>query len=167
MTPIITTIALSLQAALQAVVAGGSYYNTIKPTSVVLDMVDLSTIPMTEVPYVIVGARIEPVDREFGQSQSRGGGPLGFGSISDRWRFVLHARIDIAGFDSGKKLAALAQLEADIETAVLVDARRGGVAMMTYPMQANRYTGLANSNQCFLEMPVEVLLRRNLGQPST
>lgn len=160
--PVILAIVTSIQTALQGITTAGGYFYDIQPSSVVLDARALNTIPATEIPFLVVGHRVEPMHREYGRS-GRGGGR--FGAIEDRWRITIEARVDANGLDTFKKMTALAELEADIEKALVVDPRRGGLALFTYPMPANRFTGLANQNMCFLEFPAEVLLARNLGEP--
>lgn len=160
--PVILAIVTSLQSALQGISTGRGDFYDVQSSSVVLDAVPLATIPPTQVPFLVVGHRVEPMDRDFGRS-GRGGTRLG--SIVDRWRITVEARVDAPGIDTARKMTALRNLEADIEKAVLVDSRRGGLALMTYPMQGLVYTGLANQNMCFLEVPLEVLVQRNLGEP--
>lgn len=152
-----------MQTALQGISVAGGYFYDVLSSSVVIDASrSLNTIAATEIPYIVVGHRVEPMHREYGRS-GRGGSR--FGAIEDRWRITIEARVDANGLDTFKKMTALAQLEADIEKALVVDPRRGGLALFTYPMPASRFTGLANQNMCFLEFPAEVLLARNLGEP--
>lgn len=160
--PVILAIVTSLQTALQGIATGAGYFYDVQASSVVLDAVPLNTVPATQVPFLVVGHKVDPMQREYGRS-SRGGSR--FGAIEDRWRITIEARVDAPGIDTARKMTALRELEADIEKAVLVDARRGGLALFTYPMQGTVYTGLANQNMCFLEVPLEVLLARNLGEP--
>lgn len=155
--PVILSIVLNMQTALQAITASAGYFNTIKPTSVVLDAVALMSVSPTELPYIVLGHRVEPIERSFATSR-----PV---AIQDRWRITLEARIDQPGTGSARKLTVLSQLEADIEKALTVDPQRGGLALYTYVQQGTRYTGLPDQDMTYLEIPVEVLLQRAYGQP--
>lgn len=155
--PVLLAIVLNMQTALQAISVGSGYFNTVKPTSVVLDDVELLTIPSTETPYFIVGHLVEPVARNFETTKPTG--------ILEKWRVTVDARIDAPGTGTARKLTALTQLEADVEKALCVDLQRGGLAQYTYTGQATCYTNFAQQNIAMLRIPVEILLRREYGVP--
>lgn len=158
--PVLLSIVLNMQAALQAISTAAGYFNDIKPTSVVLDAQALAPVSPTEVPFIVLGHMVEPVNREWGRSRS---GVLG--AIQDRWRIVLEARVDAPGLGTARKLTALTNFEADVEKALTLDLQRGGLALYTYVMQGTRFTGLANDPMSYLQIPVEILLDRPYAQP--
>jgi hypothetical protein len=165
--PITHAVVLSLQAALQTIRRSAGYFYDIKATSVVLDAADLSGVSMTEVPWIVLGHRVEAIERSF-----KGSRPS---AVEDRWRIVLESRIDAPGTSTSRKGLALAQFEADVERALTVDPQRtdletltGGVclqALYTFVGQPMRYMGIANQAMCFSEIPVDVLLQRVYGSP--
>lgn len=159
-TPVLLSVVLSLQTALQAISTASGYFNDLKASSVVLDATPLSAIPPTEVPFLVIGHLVAPVERDWHRSRS---GALG--AIQDRWKITLEAVIDAPGMGTARKLTALTNFEADVEKAVTVDLQRGGLALYTYVMQGTRYTGLANQNRCYIEIPIDVLLSRPYAQP--
>lgn len=168
-TPIVFTIGKSLQAALQAISVSGGYFNDLKATSVTIDAAALEMVPSTEVPWICVAAKVEPIGRDFNTSR-----PV---AVKDRWRFILNARVDAPGGASTEaRNAVMAQLEADIEKALTVDPERqdlntltSGViakALYTYVGQASRYAFVSGDQlMCFLELPVDVTVQRVYGQP--
>jgi hypothetical protein len=114
-------------------------------------------VPATETPFLVIGHRVEPVSRDF-----KGSRPT---AIQERWRFVLEAALDAPGSDTARKLTASAQFAADVEVACVQDPQRGALALYTYVMQPTTYTGLANQNRLYVEVPIEVLVQRQYGVP--
>src|SRR4051812_36651351 len=117
-TPVVLAIVLNMQTSLQAISKAGGYFNDVKATSVVLDPEPLINAAATEVPKMVVGHRVEPIERNF-----RGSKPV---SIQDRFRIVIEAVLDVSGgTDTARKLTAIAELVADVEQALCVDLQRG------------------------------------------
>ncbi len=155
-TPVLLAIVVNLQAALQAITAP-TYFNTVKPTSVVLDPVALDVVSTTELPFLVVGHRIEVIGPRLYTSR-----PV---SIKIRRRIVIEAVLDAPGTDFAHKLTAIQQLVADVETALTVDVTRGGLALDTRVEDETLYVGLATQSRCYVEIPVEVTFGRKHGQP--
>jgi hypothetical protein len=162
--PVLLQIVLNMQLALQAISTANGYFNDIKPTSVAIDPVALMTVPVTEVPYLVVGHLVEPIARSFQTSR-----PV---AIRDTYRITIEARVDAPGFDTARKLTAIYQFAADVEKALLADLNGPGsgltrnfLAMDTRVQIPVPHVGLANENVCYVEIPVEILMQRQYGQP--
>lgn len=156
--PVLLAVALNMQAALQQIARASGYFTDVKATSVVLNPVMLQAVPVTETPWVNVGHLIAPVPpRNFATTRPT--------AILDRWRFTLEAAIDAPGTDNASKLTAMANFAADVEVALCVDLQRGGLCQYTYVLQETQYPGSPEQTRVYVEIPVEVTLRRNFGQP--
>lgn len=155
--PVLLSIVLNMQAAIQAIAVSGGYFYDVKATSVILNPKPLAAVPTTEVPFLIVGHRVDAVLRNFTGSR-----PV---SIQDRWRVVIEGRIDAPADDTASKLTAFSNFTADLEKALLVDPQRGGLALYTYVQQPIPYMGDDSQSQLYFEQPVEVLLQRAYGSP--
>lgn len=155
--PIILSVLLNLQATLQGISAASGYFNTIKASSVVLDPVELQTVPSSEVPYIVLASEVA------GQNQYTTSKPT---AIRNEFTVPLHARIDVPGSPDGLKLRTAAwQFYADVETALAKDPFRSATVMFTYVEWPTFHFGLANQNQVYIEIPVRFLLQRTYGKP--
>lgn len=156
-TPAIHQIVLSMQTALRAIQQSSGYNYSILSTSVLVDPSNIVTAPLTETPVMVLGHRIEPVDRDF-----KGTKPT---SVQDRWRITIEAIVDVENDldDNSKKMAARFRLAQDVEKALTQDLQRGGLALYTYVMQDSAYPDVDSQNRFYMEIPVEVLMQRTYG----
>lgn len=160
-TPVLLAIVLNMQTALQGISTAAGYFNTVKLTSVVLDPIALTMESPTELPFVVIGHLIEPVDQVF---TSRGGiGGRSAMLLTDR--IILEAALDAPGTSTARKLTAIAQFAADVEVALVKDVSRGGWAMDTRVKQFTSFVGLPAQSRCFVQVPIEIKYGRQYGQP--
>lgn len=153
--PVLLSIVLNMQAALQTITAANGYNYDIAATSVVLDPEPpLGEVPSSSTPFLRLGHLIEPVSRDFKSKPY---------ALQDRWRIVVQGIVDCQGFAAGELVAARAQLEADVERALMVDPTRGGFALFTYPQQSTMDGPMPNEVRAYIDVPVEVLVQRRAG----
>lgn len=161
-TPTLLAIVLNLQLTLQSISIANGYNVDVKASSVVLDVPgDVLALPTTEVPFFVVGHRIEPLQRSISGSRPN--------TVDDWWRIVIEVMLDASANDTASKTTALIQMEGDIEKAVAAAAwiHAGGAtgARDALVQQASRYMGFSNQSRCFLEQPIDVKFNRTYGQP--
>jgi len=115
----------------------------------------------TEVPFMVVGHRVEPLQRSISGSRPN--------TVDDWWRIVVEVMLDAPAIDTASKTTALILMEADIEKAVAEAAwiHAGGAtgARDALVQQATRSMGFSEQVRCFLEQPIDVKFNRNYGQP--
>lgn len=110
----------AVQTKLRAIAAGSLYFNTVKSTSVVLEMTtNLLTVPKTEVPYLIVEPT--PEGSRFYMPSLR---------VKNNFQIVVTGMTYAAtGTTSGRRMEAWEQLLADIEVSLTRDITLGGLCV--------------------------------------
>lgn len=152
-TPAVLAVLLSLQTALRGIAIASGYFYDVKATSVVLDPQDLSAVPTSEVPFLML-------DDETGTIEYTTSRPV---AVKNDFTVPLLARVDAPGADPDRKRIAAWRLYADVERALAADPQRGGVAQFTYVQWPKFYFGLLDETEIYLEIPVRVLLQRTFG----
>jgi hypothetical protein len=162
--PVLLSVVLSMQTALQAITRAGGYFYDVKTTSVRTKPEPMLPIDPNETPLILLGHKLEPVSRDFAGSR-----PV---SLKERWRITLDVRVDTISDDLVGGLTAFTNLAADIEKALTVDitANReiwSGTphVLYVYVMQPIPQFGLIPQGQVYFEQPVEVLFQRTYTQP--
>jgi hypothetical protein len=152
-TPAVLACLLSLQTALRGITIASGYFNDVASTSVVLDPQDLSAVPASACPFLMLDTEKGTI--EYGTSR-----PV---AVKNDFLVPLLARLESPGANPDRKRIAAWQFYADVERAVAADPQRGGVAMFTYVQWPTFYFGLLDETDIYLEIPVRVLLQRTFG----
>jgi hypothetical protein len=153
-TPAVLAVLLTMQTALQGITRAAGYFNDVKRTSVVLDPVELATIPETEVPFIVLDAEINGTN-DFTTSRPT--------AIKNDFIVPLQAVLDVPARGTSVKRVAAWQFYADVEKALSADPQRGGVASFTYVHWPTFYYGLPSQTKVGVEIPIRVLLQRTYG----
>ena len=156
--PIALTVLENAASALRAIATGAGYHYTVKSTSVVLDPIEILLVSPTECPFLVVHFA-GPGKREFMPALR----------MKDELRLAVVGCVICdgpGGVVADPKMAAWANLAADIEKALTVDATRGGNAIDTRLDQPDEpMLGFGGQNRVIVVQPVRVILRRVYGQP--
>jgi hypothetical protein len=159
---------LDVQTSLQAIRIADGFNFDVKAASVVTDPVAIDTVPLTELPYFVIGGGDEAfsLDRDYTPSRYS----------KDIVRLPVWARGDAAGTSFVRKMTIWTQLLADIERA-LTGARgsvskdtnitRGGVAIDTRLLTSEApFIGLGTQSIVLVKQLVEIRLNpRPFGEP--
>lgn len=160
--PVLLSIVLAMQTALQGITRAGGYFYDVKTTSVRTRPENMEVVDPQDVPLILLGHKIDPVSRPFTGTKPN--------SLVERWRITLDVRVDAVADDPLGGLTAFANLAADLEKALTVDiaanrAALAGTARYVYVMQPTPLFGLIAQNQVYFEQPVEVEFQRLYTQP--
>lgn len=143
-----------IQTNLRAINGQGGYHFSIKPTSVVLDPINLLLVHASRTPMLSL---------ELTDTGQRDYQPAMM--MDDRRVLALTARVDAPGDSYDRKTIAAAQLEADIERALGADPDLGGLAVDCTLRQASLLTGDQTSDIVILLVLIDVQLYRSYGHP--
>lgn len=140
---------------LRTINGGTTYFNTVKTGSVVADPnVNIMNVPITELPYIIV----EPT-----ASGTRFYQPASL--IKNLFQVLITARQDATGIDLDRKMKTWERMYHDIETALLVDRTRGGIAYDTRIDEPAPAADVGPGQMTLLVVPVTIHYIRTFGRP--
>jgi hypothetical protein len=168
-TPRLVRILANLQSTLQGLAISDGYTYDVKVTSVVRRVRELTTIPPSEQPFIIVGW-----GSEGGPTCVREYQPAG--RVLDTWRIPITIRADALGQGDGRIDEVYANLIADLEIALTGDClttrtsfSRGGNATETRLADSRIMSvGIEPNSLIVLEQLVEVRLPpRPISDPRT
>lgn len=143
-----------LQATLRMISVADGYGWNVKPSSVVLDPVNIFDLPDTALPFFIV----EPTDdgdRDFHPAYQ----------LTDDFVFVITARIDIKGDDPNARIIVGSRLYADIEKVLTVDIERSGLASDTRLRKPAIFTSMSGDQSVIVVQRGSCKLYRTFGEP--
>lgn len=150
--PALTLIWDSLVTALEGIRVEDGYHTTVQ--TVTRELVSISALSSLKVPALLILHDGETSTRQY---------RLG-GVIEDRLSFIVEARIDAPGLETGEKAHAYAALLADIERAVTRDVTRGGAAAWTYVANTRGpYMGLDAGGVVLFQVRIETVSVRTVG----
>ena len=151
-------IALDLQAALQAISIAGGYNFDVEAAAVSLNPDDFT-------PEILLGSVLhDPFFLILGEA-GRSIRYSGANQLLELVPFTIFAATDVELLDPLSKLAAIQQLHADIETALVVDVTRGGRATDTRIVDKQHDTP-TGSRRVLVIVQVHVRLHRQYGAPN-
>ena len=152
-TPTLEAVWASLMDALGAINANDGYHTTVQ--TVTRDLVSIASLSSVKVPALLVMHDGETSTRQYRLSSQ----------VECRESFIVEARIDAPGLETGEKAGAYADLLADIERAVTRDVTRGGAANWTYVAGVRGpYMGLDAGGVVLFQVRIEVVAVRTVGE---
>lgn len=144
----------ALAAKLRAMTIAGGYHYDVKPTSVVTELVNILTVPETELPFFMV----EPTP----------GGMRDWHPANELeviFPVLITARVMANGTASDRKFQAGLNLLGDLERALTQDITLGGLLFDLRVQPAEPLVGLGNDNQVLVMPEVLCHYHRTYGVP--